>query len=281
MSRSLPVVGSGLSEAGHRRPREVTAVGDLPLVVLLDDDGGDQAVDGGVAGEDAHDVAASLNLPVQAFEGVRRPQLAPVLEREGTEGQQSSRVARRAAATSGNWTSSMAVTRSNCSATAAASGWAKTVPHGAGGAQTTPECPRRVLGTHRRNGIRPDPRAAAGATPPSAGHRRRARRECDRRSASRRPCDSRRRGRRPRRPCPAVACSVMSLTHSRSGPSTVNCRFTGPPRGWRLGVRRVPPRNLRRCRPWRPARHMRRSTRLREHRTPSPRRSSDHTLGLP
>jgi hypothetical protein len=39
----------------------------------------------------------------------------------------------------------------------------------------------------------------------------------------------------------------------------------------------VQPRNLRRCRPWMPARRIRRSTRLREQRMPSPSRNSDHT----
>ena len=58
-------------------------------------------------------------------------------------------------------------------------------------------------------------------------------------------------------------------------------RFTRSSEGVASGSRRVQPRNLRRCRPWMPARRIRRSTRLREQRTPSPRRSSAHTLGLP
>lgn len=44
--------------------------GDGPLVVLFDDDGGDQAVDGGVVGEHDH-VGAPLDLAVQTLERVR------------------------------------------------------------------------------------------------------------------------------------------------------------------------------------------------------------------
>jgi hypothetical protein len=53
--------------------------------VLFDDDGGDEPVDGGVVGEHANDIAASLHFPVDPFERVGRPDLAPVLEREGRE----------------------------------------------------------------------------------------------------------------------------------------------------------------------------------------------------
>ncbi len=79
----LPPGGVGPSTS----PR-VAAVGHLPLVVLFDDDRGDEAVDGGVVGEDAADVAATLDLTVQALERVRRPQLPPVLEGEGAERQE-------------------------------------------------------------------------------------------------------------------------------------------------------------------------------------------------
>ena len=37
-------------------------LGDLPLVVLLDDHGGEEPVDGGIVGEDADDVRAALHL---------------------------------------------------------------------------------------------------------------------------------------------------------------------------------------------------------------------------
>ena len=41
--------------------------------MLFDDDGGDQAIDGGVVGKDAHDVAAPLDLSMQALERIRAP----------------------------------------------------------------------------------------------------------------------------------------------------------------------------------------------------------------
>ena len=40
-------------------PREVAVFGHGPLVVPLDDDGGDEATDGGIIGEYAFDVAAA------------------------------------------------------------------------------------------------------------------------------------------------------------------------------------------------------------------------------
>ena len=73
---------------GHRAFREGATFGDLPLVVLLDDDRGDEAVDGSVVGEDADDVRAALDLTVHAFEWVSGPDLAPVRAGEGREGKQ-------------------------------------------------------------------------------------------------------------------------------------------------------------------------------------------------
>jgi hypothetical protein len=57
-------LGAGLAEAGHGGLGEVAAFGYGPFVVLFDDDGGDQSVDGGVVGEDADDVGAAFDLPV-------------------------------------------------------------------------------------------------------------------------------------------------------------------------------------------------------------------------
>jgi len=42
---------------------------DSPLVVLLEQDRPDQAGDGGLVGEDAHNLGAALNLAVEAFQG--------------------------------------------------------------------------------------------------------------------------------------------------------------------------------------------------------------------
>jgi hypothetical protein len=75
-------------ESGHGGLRQVAALGDGPLVVLLDDHGGDEPVDRCVVGEHADDIAAAFYLPVQAFERVGGPHLAPVLERQRRERQQ-------------------------------------------------------------------------------------------------------------------------------------------------------------------------------------------------
>jgi hypothetical protein len=42
-------------------------LGDLPRVVGLGDDGGDEAEDGGVVGEDPDDAGTALDLGVEAF----------------------------------------------------------------------------------------------------------------------------------------------------------------------------------------------------------------------
>lgn len=55
------IVADG-GELGHGVFGEVGAVGDLPLVVGLEEDGADQAQDGGVVGEDPDDVGAPLDL---------------------------------------------------------------------------------------------------------------------------------------------------------------------------------------------------------------------------
>ena len=46
----------------------VAAFGHRPLVVLFDNDGGDEAANGGVVGEPADHVGAPLDLAVQAYE---------------------------------------------------------------------------------------------------------------------------------------------------------------------------------------------------------------------
>ncbi len=72
-------------QLGHGLFGEVAALGDGPLVVRFDDHRGDEASDGCVVGEDADDVGAPFDLPVESLERVRRPDLAPVGLREVRE----------------------------------------------------------------------------------------------------------------------------------------------------------------------------------------------------
>ena len=62
---------------------QVAAFAVLPLFVLLEQDGADQAGDGLPVGEDLHDVGAALDLAVEALDGVVGPDLGPVLFGEG------------------------------------------------------------------------------------------------------------------------------------------------------------------------------------------------------
>jgi len=57
---------------------------DGPLVVLLEEDGADEAGDGCLVGEDADDLGAALDLAVEPLERVRRVELLPVLLGEAT-----------------------------------------------------------------------------------------------------------------------------------------------------------------------------------------------------
>jgi hypothetical protein len=56
--------------------------------VGLDEDRAGEAEQGGGVGKDADDVGAALDLLVQPFQGIGRPDLLPVADREGGEGQQ-------------------------------------------------------------------------------------------------------------------------------------------------------------------------------------------------
>ncbi len=66
------------AELGHGLGAEV-ATGNLPLIVLLGQNGADQTHDSAVVGEDAHHVGTTLDLLVQTFLGVVGPDLAPVV----------------------------------------------------------------------------------------------------------------------------------------------------------------------------------------------------------
>jgi hypothetical protein len=75
--------------------------------VVLGDDGGGQAGDGGLVGEDAHDVGAALELLVEPLQWVRRPDLAPVSNREAAKANRSSLESLSMVATWGNWRPNM------------------------------------------------------------------------------------------------------------------------------------------------------------------------------
>src|SRR5215208_5471064 len=93
----------------------------------LEQHGPGQSQHRGVVGEDAHDVGAPLHLFVEPFQRVGAPQLAPVRDREGGEGDQVLAGSVSILATAGNFGASMAATLSTWSVTSAAVGWAKMV----------------------------------------------------------------------------------------------------------------------------------------------------------
>ena len=57
-------------------------------VVLFDDDAGREPEQGAVVGEDADDVGAAADLAVEPLQRIGAPELAPVVEGEGVEGEQ-------------------------------------------------------------------------------------------------------------------------------------------------------------------------------------------------
>jgi hypothetical protein len=77
----------GGAGAGQHVQGQVTAAFG-PFVVLLGQDGADQADDRGAAGEDAHDVGAAPDLLVQPLVRVVAPDLPPELLGQGGEGEQ-------------------------------------------------------------------------------------------------------------------------------------------------------------------------------------------------
>src|SRR5918998_6010793 len=86
----LLAVGGGVGdggEAGAGQDVEAEVAASFgPLVVLLSEDGADQADQGVAVGEDPDDVGAATDLTVQPFAGIVRPDLAPQLLREAGEG---------------------------------------------------------------------------------------------------------------------------------------------------------------------------------------------------
>jgi hypothetical protein len=64
---------AGCGEGRHGLFGEVAPLGDLPLVVGLDDHRGDEAEGGGVVREDPDDPGAALDLGVEPLDRVRGP----------------------------------------------------------------------------------------------------------------------------------------------------------------------------------------------------------------
>ena len=73
------VVVERVGEVSEGGLGQVAAFAVLPFLVLLEQDGADQAGDGLPVGEDLHDVGAALDLAVEALDGVVGPDLGPVL----------------------------------------------------------------------------------------------------------------------------------------------------------------------------------------------------------
>jgi hypothetical protein len=73
-------------EFGHWFDLHV-AILELPLVILFEQDGADEPDDGLLIGKDADDIAAALDLFIEAFQDVGAMQLGSVLGRKGHVGQ--------------------------------------------------------------------------------------------------------------------------------------------------------------------------------------------------
>ena len=74
-------------EDRHRAFRQIAAVGGLPFVVDVGEDGADESDDGSFVGEDSHDTGATFDLLVEPIERVGRSDLRRVRTRVGAEGE--------------------------------------------------------------------------------------------------------------------------------------------------------------------------------------------------
>ena len=68
-----------IAERGDGFQGHVAGTLDGPFVILFEQQGADEADDGGLVGEDADDLAAPLDFPVQAFERVCAVDLGAML----------------------------------------------------------------------------------------------------------------------------------------------------------------------------------------------------------
>lgn len=116
----FPFEGPG--ELHHQALREVATLGDLPLLGLLDDHRGNEAVDRGVVREHADDVVATFDLTVQALDQVGRPQVPPVRDWEGREAKQVLAGVTERRGDIGNWRPSVSAMLLNCLVTACGPG---------------------------------------------------------------------------------------------------------------------------------------------------------------
>ncbi len=83
-----PGAGRGQGNAGAGEDIEVEVAAAFgPFVVLLGQDGADEADQGGTAGEDPHDVGPAADLAIGPFPGIVRPGLPPERFREAGERQ--------------------------------------------------------------------------------------------------------------------------------------------------------------------------------------------------
>jgi len=94
-----------------------------PVVVLFGQDGADEPGQGVAVGEDADDVGAAADLPVQPLGRVVRPDLPPDLLGNAVNARTSARAASRCSATAGSLSARASRTRSNWACTEPASGW--------------------------------------------------------------------------------------------------------------------------------------------------------------
>ena len=104
-----------------------SALGDLPLVVGLDHDSGDDAQDALVVGENPDDVGAPFDLSVDPLQGIRRQIFFQWATGKWVKARRSSLVSTSMAATPGHCAVSMPAISVSWERTWMASGWAKMV----------------------------------------------------------------------------------------------------------------------------------------------------------
>jgi hypothetical protein len=127
---------------------------DSPLVVLLEEDGADEAGDGGLVREDADDLGAALDLAVQALARIGRVQLRPVLPGKVMQASTSGSASSIRAASFGTLGRSRSATRRHCRLALPASFRAKAVA-------TKAETTRRPLLVLMGEGVPHEMNAAA------------------------------------------------------------------------------------------------------------------------
>jgi hypothetical protein len=85
-----PRLAARRSDHPQRRDRfqgHVSAALNRPFVILFEQQGADEALDGVFVGEDAHDVGAPLDFAIETFERIDGVDFRPMIFREAHEGQ--------------------------------------------------------------------------------------------------------------------------------------------------------------------------------------------------